>query len=96
MQLVRALDEQDLELIKRLTDRLERLSADSTYAHRASGLRGSLLRAIGRIEAGEPIDPVQQVQLEQLLQDGFEILELAAREIGGKDDRKSLPGLLSR
>ena len=90
------MDDGYLHLIRRLSERLEHLSADSSYAHRASGLRGSLLRAIGRIEAGEPIDPVQQVQLEQLLQDGFEILELAAREIGGKDDRKSLPGLLSR
>jgi hypothetical protein len=89
-------DAQYLHLIRRLSERLEHLSADSSYAHRASGLRGSLLRIIERIEAAEPITPVQQIQLEQLLQDGFEILELAAREIGGKDDRKSLPGLLSR
>ncbi len=90
------MDDPYLHLIRRLSERLEHLSADSSYAHRASGLRGSLLRTIGRIEAGEPIDPVQQAQLEQLLQDGFKILELAAREIGGKDDRKSLPGFLSR
>jgi hypothetical protein len=76
------LDEQDLELIKRLTDRLEHLSADSTYAHRASGLRGSLLRYIGSLEAGERIDGEDQARLDELVENGFEILELAAKEIG--------------
>lgn len=76
------MDEQDLKLIKRLTDRLEHLSADSTYAHRASGLRGSLLRYIDRLEAGERHSPEDQAKLEKLVGDGFEILELAAKEIG--------------
>jgi hypothetical protein len=76
------LDEQDLELIKRLTDRLERLSADSTYAHRASGLRGSLLRYIERLEEGKLISPDEQARLDELVGYGFEILELAAKEIG--------------
>jgi hypothetical protein len=44
------LDDRYLELLKRLVDRLERLSADSTYAHQASGLRGTFLRYIERIE----------------------------------------------
>ena len=45
-----------LELLKRLVDRLERLSADSTYAHQASGLRGTLLRYIERIETGAGVN----------------------------------------
>lgn len=77
--LVNTLDKNDLDLIKRLVDRLERLSADSTYAHRASGLRGSLLRYEEHIEAGLPVD---DVELTQLVEQGYEILKNAAREIG--------------
>lgn len=70
-----------LQLIKRLVERLERLSADSTYAHHASGLRGSLLRNIGHIEDGIE---VSFTELDQLVEYGFEILRQAAREIGAK------------
>jgi hypothetical protein len=76
------LAEQELELVKRLIDRLEHLSVDSTYAHRASGLRGSLLRYIERIEAGEQIRGKDQTKLDELVGYGFEILELAAKELG--------------
>jgi hypothetical protein len=76
------LDKQELELIKRLTDRLEHLSVDSTYAHRASGLRGSLLRYIGCLETGERLSIDEQARLDELVEYGFEILELAAKEIG--------------
>jgi len=77
-----SLDDKDLELIKRLIDRLEHLSADSTYAHRASGLRGSLLRYVERIEAGDNMNCSDQVQLDLLVEYGFEILILSAKEIG--------------
>jgi hypothetical protein len=76
------LDEQYLELIKRLTDRLERLSADSIYAHQASGLRGSLLRCIEQLESGELLDSEDRSRLDDLVGYGFDILELAAKEIG--------------
>lgn len=76
------MDEHDLELIIRLADRLEHLSADSTYAHRASGLRGSLLRYIEYLEAGEQLGVEDQSRLDELIGYGFEILELAAKEIG--------------
>jgi hypothetical protein len=72
----------NLELVKRLIDRLEHLSVDSTYAHRASGLRGSLLRYIGRIEAGEHLASEDQSRLDELTTYGYEIIELAAKEIG--------------
>jgi predicted component of type VI protein secretion system len=76
------LEDLNLNLIKRLADRLEHLSADSTYAHRASGLRGSLLRHMERIEAGERMAREEQAQLDELVKYGFHILELAAKEIG--------------
>jgi hypothetical protein len=77
-----SLDDLNLNLIKRLTDHLEHLSVDSTYAHLASGLRGSLLHYMERIEAGEWLNDDDQAQLDQLVEYGFQILELAAREIG--------------
>lgn len=76
------MDDLNLNLIKRLVERLEHLSADSIYAHRASGLRGSLLRYMERLEAGEQMDRASLAQLDQLVEYGFQILELAAREIG--------------
>jgi hypothetical protein len=77
--LVQALSERDLGLVNRLIDRLERLSADSTYAHQASGLRGSLLRYVERMEAGTKID---RDELNRLVEGGFDILNQAAREVG--------------
>ncbi len=78
--MAKAADEQYLGLIKRLVDRLERLSADSTYAHRASGLRGSLLHYVESIEAGGTAD---KIELDDLVEEGFRILKAAAEEIGG-------------
>jgi hypothetical protein len=81
--LVKSVNKGYIKLIKRLIDRLEHLSADSTYAHRASGLRGSLLRWIERLESGEHISRIDRNQLDQLLEYGFDILERAAKEVGG-------------
>jgi hypothetical protein len=41
-----------IESVKLLISRLEHLSADSRYAHRASGLRGSLWRCLEELEDG--------------------------------------------
>ena len=79
--MVLTLNDQDLDLLKRLIDRLEHLSADSTYAHRASGLRGSLLRYLERIETGERMNSDDQAQLDRLIEYGFEILIHVAKEI---------------
>jgi len=76
-------DESYLELLKRLVDRLERLSADSTHAHQASGLRGMFLRYIERLEAGEE---VSNAEVDWLVEYGVEILRLAAKEIGVQDE----------
>jgi hypothetical protein len=73
---------EDFDLVKRLVDRLEHLSVDSTYAHRASGVRGSLLGIVERLEEGGTFSREDQQRMEQLVEYGFEILEQAAREVG--------------
>ncbi len=78
-----SVNEGEVELIVRLVDRLEHLSADSLYAHQASGLRGSLLRWLERLYTNKPISREQLRQLDLLVEDGSDILELAAREVGG-------------
>jgi len=71
-------DPRQLELLRRLTSRLERLSVDSRWARRASGLRGNLLKVIGEAESGAEIDPAR---LDLLIERAFEILRAAAGEI---------------
>jgi len=66
------------ELLILLATRLERLSVDSIWARRASGLRGSLLKAI---EAVETVPKIDNDQLDILIDLSFEILKNAAREI---------------
>jgi hypothetical protein len=41
-----------VELLRLLAQRLERLSVDSIWARRASGLRGSLIKALDSVDAG--------------------------------------------
>jgi hypothetical protein len=65
------------ELIHLLLARLERISVDSYWAHRASGVRGALIRSMEAYEAQENPD-IQT--LECLSKLGFQILERAARE----------------
>jgi len=60
-----------------LLSRLERISADSYWAHRASGLRGALL---GMMEKSEKGIHIQQSELKQILDIGFFILEKAAKK----------------
>lgn len=58
-----------------MLQRLERVSVDSYWAHRASGVRGALLRSLERQEAGTAID---EGELRQVMELAFEILEEAA------------------
>jgi hypothetical protein len=67
----------DEQLIQLLLSRLERISADSYWAHRASGTRGSLLNALEAYQQGRALD---QDSLAFLLQLSFSILERAAGE----------------
>jgi hypothetical protein len=63
------------KLILLLLTRLERISVDSYWAHRASGVRGALLRELEMIENG-----FQDSKPDVLIAEGFEILKEAARE----------------
>jgi len=69
-----------VKLARRLVARLERLSADSYWAHQASGIRGALLRALERIERGSG-DPARTPNHLKALNDaGFAMLVKAAQE----------------
>jgi len=75
-----------------LSSRLERLSADSHWAHQASGLRGSLLRCLETLLLEDQTSPAAQAALEQawqslpdLLARGQFILHNAARAIRTPD-----------
>ena len=68
---------ENVEMLQMLLRRLERVSVDSYWAHRASGVRGSLLRTLEAIEAGQAVN---KAQLEASLNQAFRILERAARE----------------
>ena len=71
-------DEHSLRKAKILVERLARLSADSIWARRASGLRASLDKAIGQIEKGNMMDGNHFNHLVSL---GYEMIEKAAEEI---------------
>ena len=77
-----------LDKVQFLVARLERLSADSHWAHYASGLRGALLRRLIQLENSDPFDdaPVETQELEKLLDRGYQLLIRAAREIHVPDD----------
>ncbi len=63
-----------LSFAKLVLDRLEKISADSPWAHRASGVRASLAKSLSN-----PRPDLEALEL--LLVLGFEILEKAAAEI---------------
>lgn len=67
----------DSKLIHMLSDRLERISVDSIWAHRASGIRRALIRNLEEIEMDHYISAEET---EDLLRISLVILEKAARE----------------
>ncbi len=76
--------EKILEEARSLIAGLERISADSVWAHRSSGYRGAMLRVLDRLEQ-DPA-PVERdddlAYLRQLMETGYRMLVSAAREIG--------------
>ena len=60
-----------------LLSRLERISADSVAAHRASGVRGAMLRVLDQLERGRPV-PGQELKC--LIESGYQLLQKAAEE----------------
>ncbi len=73
------------ELLRLLADRLERLSVDSIWARRASGLRGNVNRVLDEIANGQAVDPLR---IQMLVERCFEILQKAAREIPDLEEIK--------
>ena len=73
------LPEPNEKLIRLLLPRLERISVDSYWAHRASGVRGALVKLLEQMEMGTVVDPVS-LKTNMLI--GFEILREAAEEYG--------------
>ncbi len=71
------MDEEPLRLLPLLLARLEKISADSFWAHRASGVRGSLLRMMELLENGQQ---VEDLKMKRLVSYGFLVLESAAME----------------
>ncbi len=67
----------DEKLIRLLLPRLERISVDSYWAHRASGVRGALVKLLEQMESGAEVDPIS---LKRNISVGFEILKEAAEE----------------
>lgn len=74
-----------LDQARMVVQRLERLSADSRWAHIASGYRGSLIKSIDRLNQlpdAEQASPDEVKLLDFLIDQGFDLLAKAAREIG--------------
>ena len=66
-----------LRTLQFLLSRLERISADSAVAYRASGVRGAMLRVVEKVEAGRP---VSSPDVRRLIESGYRLLEKAAAE----------------
>ena len=74
-----------LRLARMVVQRLERLSADSAWAHVASGYRGALIKIIDLLEHlpdPEAADSAEITRLDFLIDKGLDLLAKAAREIG--------------
>ena len=67
-----------VELLQMLASRLERLSADSRWARRASGLRGNIIKLLEEISSEKPVDASRVVVLTNA---AFDILRQAAADI---------------
>lgn len=68
----------DIELLRLLVGRMERLSVDSIWARRASGLRGNMVKVLEEIDAGQE---VESARVDLLTQRAFDVLRKAAQEI---------------
>ena len=74
-------DQAQVDVIQLLLARLARISADSPWAYKASGLRGSLMRCLDELEASAagaaPLPAPERLQA--FITYGFEILEKVAQ-----------------
>ena len=67
----------EIILLQLIISRLERIQVDSRLAHRAGGIRGSLLTMVENLEKQRRI---AVPEMERLVNQGFQILEQAAAE----------------
>jgi hypothetical protein len=83
-------ENQPIELLRLLAVRLERLSVDSRWARRASGMRGNIIKILEQADAGKP---VAARRLGMLTDSAFEILRQAAQDIPDLENlyKKKLP-----
>ena len=72
-----SMTEEPLRTLRFLLARLERISADSVVAHRASGVRGAMLRALDQLEKQEQ---VSEYVVKRLIENGYALLNTAAEE----------------
>jgi hypothetical protein len=68
---------EEINLIRMLLNRLERISVDSYWAHRAGGIRGALIKTLEELEKGTSPGPAG---IDELISSAFNILTRAARE----------------
>jgi hypothetical protein len=68
---------EETKIIQFLLARLERVSVDSYWAHRASGIRGALLRTLEEIEKGTSTG---RSYTNEIISSAYTILTRAARE----------------
>jgi len=69
--------DEPLRTLQFLLSRLERISADSAVAYRASGVRGAMLRVVEKLEEGRP---VSGADVKRLIESAYLLLQKAARE----------------
>jgi hypothetical protein len=67
-----------INLLRLLVSRLERLSVDSHWARRASGLRGNIVKLLEETDSGQEVSPAR---MELLTNAAFDILRRAAQDI---------------
>lgn len=67
---------EQIALLVMLLNRLERIPPDSRWAHRASGIRGALLKRLEQFETGG----ISRQETDQLMERGFWLLQKAAEE----------------
>jgi hypothetical protein len=85
LYLALSMTEEPLRTLRFLLARLERISADSVVAHRASGIRGAMFRALDQLEKQEQACPevdrgVSEYDVKRLIESGYALLNRAARE----------------
>jgi metal-responsive CopG/Arc/MetJ family transcriptional regulator len=71
----------DIEIAETLLERLERISVDSHWSHRANGIRKSLLAIL---EQNETKTTLSKADLDKAINAGYKILNHAAKEFGAR------------